>query len=123
MKISVVIPTFQRCDSLQVVLPSLLRQSFDPTSYEILLCDAGSTDGTEEFVAQLDDPRLRFLPGPNAGRSGARNRGVRSAEGELVLFTDADIIADPELLLQHWDFPQKSPVDAVVGCGGQLNTL
>ena len=46
MKISVVIPTFQRRDSLEVVLPSLLRQSFDPDEYEILLCDAGSTDGT-----------------------------------------------------------------------------
>lgn len=123
MKISVVIPTFQRRDSLEVVLPSLLRQSFEPESYEILLCDAGSTDGTEELVAELDDPRLRFLPGPNTGRSGARNRGVRSASGDLVLFTDADIIADPGLLLQHWDYHQKFPGDAVVGCEVQVDTL
>jgi glycosyltransferase involved in cell wall biosynthesis len=123
MKISVVIPTFQRCDSLRVVLPSLLRQSFDPTEYEILLCDAGSTDGTRELVQELDDDRLRFLPGPNAGRSGARNRGVRSAAGDLVLFTDADIIADPELLMQHWDFQRRFPGDAVVGCEVQVDTL
>lgn len=123
MKISVVIPTFQRRDSLEVVLPSLLRQSFDPTEYEILLCDAGSSDGTRELVEELDDPRLRFLPGPNAGRSGARNRGVRSANGDLILFTDADIIADPELLMQHWDSHKQNPGDAVVGCEVQVDTL
>lgn len=123
MKISVVIPTFQRRDSLAVVLPSLLSQSFHASSYEILLCDAGSTDGTEALVAELDDPRLRFLPGPNAGRSGARNRGVRSADGDLILFTDADIIADPQLLEQHWEFHEQCPGDAVVGCEVQVDTL
>lgn len=123
MKISVVIPTFQRRDSLEVVLPSLLRQSFARQDYEILLCDAGSTDGTAELVEELDDRRIRFLPGPNAGRSGARNRGVRAAEGDLVLFTDADIIADPELLMQHYETHQRYPGDAVVGCEVQVDTL
>lgn len=123
MKISVVIPTFQRRDSLEVVLPSLLQQTFPASDYELLLCDAGSTDGTQELVEELNDPRLRFLPGPNAGRSGARNRGVRTASGELVLFTDADIIADSQLLAQHWDFHQMYPGDAVVGCEVQVDTL
>ncbi len=123
MKISVVVPTFQRRDSLEVVLPSLLRQSFDPDQYEILLCDAGSTDGTEELIKELDDRRLRFLPGPNAGRSGARNRGVRSAKGDLILFTDADIIADSGLLMQHYDTHLAFPGDAVVGCEVQVDTL
>ncbi len=123
MDISVVIPTFQRADSLKVVLASLLEQSFDSSSYEILLCDAGSTDGTEELVEQLKDARIRFLPGPNTGRSGARNRGVREARGDLVLFTDADIIADPELLLSHQRFHAEFPGDAVVGCEIQVDSL
>lgn len=123
MDISVVIPTFQRADSLKVVLASLLEQSFDPSSYEILLCDAGSTDGTEALVEQLQDNRIRFLPGPNTGRSGARNRGVREARGDLVLFTDADIIADPDLLLSHHRFHQEFPGDAVVGCEIQVDSL
>lgn len=123
MKISVVIPTYQRRDSLEVVLPSLLEQTFDASSYELLLCDAGSTDGTAELVEELADPRLVWLPGPNAGRSGARNRGVRAAQGELVLFTDADIIADPDLLRQHWEYHLAFPGDAVVGCEIQVDTL
>lgn len=123
MKLSVVIPTYQRRDSLEVVLPSLLQQSFPADDYELLLCDAGSTDGTKELVEALQDARLKFLPGPNAGRSGARNRGVRAAAGDLILFTDADIIADPELLAEHWASHQKFPGDAVVGCEVQVDSL
>lgn len=123
MKISIVIPTFNRADSLAVVLPSLLDQTFDAEQYEILLCDAGSTDGTEELVKELDDPRIRFSPGENTGRSGARNRGVREANGDLILFTDADIIADPDLLTQHANYHAAYPGDAVVGCEVQVDTL
>lgn len=123
MKISVVIPTYNRADSLAVVLPSLLDQTFPAESYELLLCDAGSTDGTEELVKELNDSRLVFTPGENTGRSGARNRGVREARGDLILFTDADIIAEPDLLQQHWDFHQRFPGDAVVGCEVQVDTL
>ena len=46
VKISVVIPTYNRVDKLQEVLPTLLNQTMHPDDYEILLCDAGSTDGT-----------------------------------------------------------------------------
>lgn len=123
MKISVVIPTYNRADSLAVVLPSLLNQTFPAEDYELLLCDAGSSDGTEELVAELNDSRLVFTPGENTGRSGARNRGVREARGELILFTDADIIAEPDLLQQHFEFHQRYPGDAVVGCEVQVDTL
>lgn len=123
MKISVVIPTYNRADSLSVVLPSLLNQTFPADQYELLLCDAGSTDGTQELVVELNDPRLVFTPGENTGRSGARNRGVREARGELILFTDADIIAEPDLLQKHYEFHQRYPGDAVVGCEVQVDTL
>ncbi len=123
MKISVVIPTFNRADSLAVVLPSLLEQTFPAEDYELLLCDAGSTDGTQELVEALGDPRVVFTPGENTGRSGARNRGVREARGDLILFTDADIIAEPDLLQQHFEFHQRYPGDAVVGCEVQVDTL
>ncbi|MFA5508327.1 MAG: glycosyltransferase [Vulcanimicrobiota bacterium] len=123
MRISVVIPTYNRADSLSVVLPSLLDQTFPAEQYELLLCDAGSTDGTKELTEELKDPRIVFTPGPNTGRSGARNRGVREARGDLILFTDADIIAEPDLLQQHFDYHSRFPGDAVVGCEVQVNTL
>lgn len=121
MHISVVVPTFNRRNTLEVVLPSLLAQTFE--GYEVLLCDAGSSDGTRELVESLGDPRLKFLPGADKGRAGARNRGVVNAQGEVVLFTDADIIADPGLLAAHWKRHQRHPGQAVVGCEIQVNSL
>lgn len=123
MKLSVVIPTYNRADSLAVVLPSLLNQTFPAQDYELLLCDAGSSDGTQELVRELKDERIVFAPGENTGRSGARNRGVREARGELILFTDADIIAEADLLEQHYDFHRRHPGNAVVGCEVQVDSL
>ena len=121
MKISIVIPTFNRLDSLKVVLPSLLDQTYG--DYEILLCDAGSSDGTGEWVASLASEKIRFLPGADSGRAGARNRGLENALGEVILFTDADIIADPRLLESHAMRHQRGGPKAVVGCEIQVKSL
>lgn len=123
MRFSIVIPTFNRRETLETVLPSLRNQSFAPENYEILLCDAGSTDGTAALVERLGIPNLRLLPGQDSGRAGARNRGIREARGQIVLFTDADIIADPELLEQHDESHRRHPGDAVVGCEIQVDSL
>ncbi|MBQ7528437.1 glycosyltransferase [bacterium] len=123
IKISVVIPTYNRADKLKEVLPTLLRQTFPQEDYEILLCDSGSTDGTEELVKGLNAPNLRFLPGPNLGRSGARNRGIDEAKGEIILFTDADILADPQLLELHWQKHSENRDCAAVGNEIQVKTL
>jgi GT2 family glycosyltransferase len=123
VQISVVIPTFNRSHSLEVVLPSLLQQSLAADQYEILLCDAGSTDGTEALVERLNSPQLRLLRGEDRGRAGARNRGIQAAQAKLVLFTDADIIADQNLLLSHLDRHYRFADQAVVGCEIQVDSL
>jgi glycosyltransferase involved in cell wall biosynthesis len=121
--ISIVIPTFNRKETLQVVLPSLAGQACSPESYEIIIADSGSTDGTAEYIQSLGDARVRFFTMENRGRSGARNRGIKEARGELVLFTDADIIADEHLLESHRKLYQMIPGSAVVGCEVQVASL
>lgn len=123
IEFSVVIPTFNRRATLEEVLPTLLAQSYPAESYELLLCDAGSTDGTRELVEGLQAPNLRFLPGGDSGRAGARNRGIREAHGRIVLFTDADILADPHLLAEHARMHRQHPGDACVGCEVQVDSL
>ncbi|MCR4784624.1 MAG: glycosyltransferase [bacterium] len=123
IKISVVVPTFNRADKLKEVLPTLLNQTMPSDEYEILLCDSGSTDGTAELVDGLGAPNLHLLTGPNQGRSGARNRGIDQAQGEIVLFTDADILADPNLLALHLRYHEAHPGNAVVGNEIQVKSL
>lgn len=121
--ISVVMPTYNRRETLAEVLPSLAEQNYPSDSYELLLCDSGSTDGTEELLQQLAIPNLRYLVGENRGRAGARNRGIQAATGEVILFTDADIIADQNLLAEHARIHEAETNVAIVGCEVQVNSL
>jgi|GEM_PF-219725 len=123
MFISVVIPTYNRADTLKYVLASLDGQNFPKDKYEILLCDSGSTDSTGELISKLNIPNLRHIIVENKGRAFARNAGIKNAKGDIVLFTDADIIADKNLLAEHAKMHEKYHDLAVVGCEVQVNTI
>ncbi len=116
-ELSVVIPTYNRLDTLREVLPSLLRQSADAPPYEIVIADSNSSDGTAAYLAALsrEDARVRHLPGPYSGRAAARNAGIAAARGALILFTDADIIAACDLLARHAARHRADGNVAVVG--------
>jgi glycosyltransferase involved in cell wall biosynthesis len=103
MDISVVIPTYNRIDTLRYVIPSLLAQNLDAGSYEILVADSNSNDGTAEYLHEVSarDARVRHLPGAYSGRAAARNAGITAARGRIVLFNDSDIIASTDLLVRH----------------------
>jgi glycosyltransferase involved in cell wall biosynthesis len=57
MKVSVIIPTFNQCDALQITLESFARQKEVPGLWELILVDDGSNDGTHEFMRAYD-PRV-----------------------------------------------------------------
>lgn len=125
LEISVVIPTYNRLDTLQRVIPSLLRQTLDPSAYEILVCDSNSNDGTREYLASVnaEHPNVRHLPGPYNGRAMARNAGISHADGSVILFNDSDIIADPELLDAHLRHHRAQRGIAVVGWEVQVRSF
>lgn len=87
--VSVIIPTFNRADTLPRAMMSVLGQSY--SNLELLIMDDGSTDNTAELVAAINDPRVRYfrLPG-NGGASRARNAGLEQARGEFIAFQDSD---------------------------------
>lgn len=99
LDLSVVMPTYNRIETLRLVIPSLLEQDLAPERYEIIVADSNSTDGTAEYLAKF--ARVRHLPGPYGGRAAARNAGIAAAQGRVVLFNDSDIIASPQLLATH----------------------
>ena len=97
--ISVVVPTYNRLETLARVIPSLMAQSLAPERYEVIVADSNSSDGTAEYLAR--EPRVRHLPGAYTGRASARNAGIAAANGRIVLFNDSDIIASRDLLERH----------------------
>jgi peptidoglycan/xylan/chitin deacetylase (PgdA/CDA1 family) len=102
IRLSVVIPTFNRRHVLERTLPLLLAQDFLPEDYELIYVLDGSTDGTAGMLRALKPQcSLQVLEQPNQGPSAARNKGVQAARGDLVLFLDDDILCPPGLFRHH----------------------
>ena len=102
--ISVIVPTHQRREPLRRALRSLSEQTLPPGSYEVAVAVDGSTDGTEEMLAELDTPyALRVASGPRRGRAAAWNAGLELARGEIVVILDDDMQVVPEFLERHRD--------------------
>ena len=90
MKISVVIPLYNKQNCIRETLRSVLNQSY--TDFEVLVVDDGSTDGSLEVVREFSDKRLRIIEKPNSGVSATRNAGIAAAANEWIAFLDADDI-------------------------------
>jgi GT2 family glycosyltransferase/peptidoglycan/xylan/chitin deacetylase (PgdA/CDA1 family) len=102
LRISVVIPTFQRRELLARTLTTVFRQDLPVDQYEVVVVVDGSTDGTLEMLHRLRPPcRLTVREQENRGPAAARNAGLAAAKGEFVLFVDDDILCDRSLLRQH----------------------
>ncbi|GAA3496125.1 hypothetical protein GCM10019016_032260 [Streptomyces prasinosporus] len=113
---SVVVATRERAGQLARALDSLLAQ--DHPDFEIVVVDnAPVTDGTRELVQRKYGERVRYVCEPVPGLATAHNTGLAAARGEVVAFTDDDVIADP-----RWLTELTAPFDADprLGCATGL---
>lgn len=116
MRVSIVVPSYNRQASLRRLLDSLAAQTLPMDQFEVVVVDDGSSDGTREFLRELQTPyALTALEQPNAGPGSARNRGVRAAQGELIVFLDDDTVPVPGLLARHVQLHAERPNAVVIG--------
>lgn len=115
--ISVIVPVYNVKSYLSACLDSILNQNFD--SYEIIVVDDGSTDGSGELAEQYAShhiDKIRVLHQENQGLGGARNTGIKAAKGEYVAFIDSDDWIQPNMLSALWKEIQQTSADIAV-CG------
>lgn len=98
--LSVIIPTRDRQDFLRPALVSLRHQTLPPQHFEILVVDNGSTDGTGRMVQAMvaEMANLHYLHEPEPGLHAGRHRGLLAARGDILVFADDDIEAEPTWL-------------------------
>ena len=121
VRISVVIPTYNKLPRLRLTLLSLEYQSIEHSWYEVVIVDDGSTDGTVEYCNSVQNRmNIKVISIENHGRSFARNIGVKNAEGKWIIFIDDDLILPRNFIKFHLIRLEKS---GFCGIHGQIRDL
>ena len=121
--ISVVIPLYNKAQSIEATLQSVFSQTY--TDYEVIVVDDGSTDNSlqvaENLVRGLHISKcklkIRIIKQQNAGVSAARNTGIREAKGKYVAFLDADDYWEPDFLAEMAKLIADYPGRSIYGLG------
>ncbi len=104
IKVSLIIPSYNKYPVNLMTLYSLENQTFDSSKMEVILIDDASTDDTPT-IPENNNFSFHFKyirKEENQGRAKARNAGILAAQGELIIFLDAEMLADSKLVENHW---------------------
>lgn len=95
--VTIVIPAYNAETTLPACLKSLCELTYPQTQTEIIVVNNNSQDNTRAVI-QTFAPRVRCLDEKKRGPAAARNCGIAHAQGEIIAFTDADCIVEPDWL-------------------------
>lgn len=120
IKISVVVPTYNRLELLKDQINALLSQSLPAEAYEVIVVNDGSNDGTQNYLNKVASfyTNLSVLHRQNGGPAKARNAALTVARGKIIAFTDDDCQVNREwleMILLRWE-------DSIIGMQGATYT-
>ena len=107
MKISVIIPTYNRVKLLSKTIDSVLKQSIEIN--EIIIINDGSTDDTKELINTYKNDKIKYIFQENQGVSSARNTGINLAKNRWLCFLDSDDIWHENKIIEQIKFHTKNP--------------
>ena len=111
--VSVIIPSYNRARMLGITIESFINQDYPSDSFEIIIADNNSTDDTREVVAEWQSKSavpITYLFEKRQGVHFARNSAAKQANGEILYFTDDDMIAEPDLLTELMKVFEMDPL-------------
>jgi len=113
-KISVVVPSFNQAEYLELTLRSILEQNYP--NLELILIDGGSSDGSVEIIRKYEKQIAFWCSEPDGGQTRGIIKGFSHATGEILCFLNSDDLFEPCALLEVGEFfSAHSDVDAVYG--------
>ena len=113
-KVSVIIPVYKVEKYIDATVQSVLDQTYK--NFEILIIDDASPDKSIEICQKFTDSRIKIIHQANRGLAGARNTGIRHAQGEYLAFLDGDDLWLPEKLEKQIAHLENSPAVGVSFC-------
>ncbi|MDD5687528.1 MAG: glycosyltransferase family 2 protein [Elusimicrobia bacterium] len=123
--ISIIIPTYNRKDSLEQCINSIDNQNFSKQGFELIIVDDGSSEGICEFISNL----LKKMPFKSSviskkhfGPASARNAGVEKSAGTILAFTEDDVILDENWLTNGIRHFKENDISAVEGVTKYIGT-
>lgn len=117
MKVSVLIPVYNKAPYVKEAVDSVLNGSFQ--DFEIVCVDDKSTDNSLAVLRTMSDPRIRIIElGRNLGPAGAANAGLDACRGDHIVRLDADDLAMPDRLAKQVSFMDANP--EIGASGGQV---
>jgi glycosyltransferase involved in cell wall biosynthesis len=114
LKISVIIPTFNRCNILLQCLKALESQSLSLGNFEVIVVNDGSSDHTLKnlkIYRETTPLNLQIISQKNSGQGVARNKAIKKVNSPITLFIGDDIIINKDFLKEHLKSHKKHPGD------------
>ena len=106
-KFSIIIPTYNHANYLGEAINSALSQSYE--DFEIVICNDGSTDNTNEVINSFNSSKIISFEKPNDGTVSALNSCILKARGEYICWLSSDDVFSQDKLLTHYDFHKSNP--------------
>ena len=116
IKVSVIVPTYNREKFIGRCLRSLLSQSIGINNFEIILVDDGSTDATRKIYESFSDEIKIIKHKKNLGLPSALNTGIKKAKGRYIVRVDSDDYVNSEFLQILFLFISENPEYDAVAC-------
>jgi len=112
--VSVVLPTYNRAQSLGTAIQSVLEQTFP--DFELIVVDDGSQDDTPSLIKRFNDKRLVYIQRSlNSGISAARNSAIHASRGKMIAFQDSD---------DEWQAQKlERQIERMKACGAEVGVV
>ena len=123
--LTVIICTYNRAKYIGNLLESIAKNDIDKSAYEIVLVDNNCTDNTREicetFAKAHKDVNFRYVVESEQGLSAARNKGIKEAKGDVIVYVDDDALVDSPYLRTYAEWFATHP--KTMACGGPIEPL
>lgn len=117
IEVSVIMISYNKYPQNLFSLFALENQTFDLSKMEVIFVDDSSTDETSKLKEYSFGFEFKYIRcETNVGRSKAKNIGIHASRGSILIFIDAEMILDPEFVIQHYNYHQIEDNFVVTGC-------